>query len=143
MPHTFKRPENLSFPQIYYSFKAKDRDFNEIVDYHVQDLPEEYFERAIDLMVTEFLPDEIMCTAQNIKCEFMNDPNAIEEFRAIYAEFVQKKLALACFQTGGDELVAVNFTVVSSIDDFKDEHKVISCLLQIVCKYSQYQFFTF
>lgn len=120
MSLSFKRPENLSFPQIYYKFKAKDRDSDEIVEYYVQDLPESDFDRAIELIVTDFIPDETLCTAQNV----LSNPKAIDEFRGIWKEMAQEKLSIACFKTGSDELVAVNFLLIKSKDDPKEEMKV-------------------
>jgi hypothetical protein len=124
MPFSFKRPENLSFPQIYYKFQAKDRDSDEIVDYYVQDLPTELYERAIELMVTDFLPDETMGTAQNVQEILKTKPESVEEFRSVWRVFANEKLSLACFKSGSNELVAVNFLLVNSKDDIKDEYKV-------------------
>jgi hypothetical protein len=121
---SFKRPKNLKFPKIYYKFQAKDRDSNEIVDYYVQDLTEEYYERAIELMVTDFLPDETMGIALNVQEILKTKPESVEEFRTIWRMFANEKLSLACFKSGSDELVAVNFLLVTSKDDIKDEYKV-------------------
>lgn len=103
----FQRPEDLEFPQVYYKFNVKDEEF------YVQDLTEEFFESAIELMVKDYLPYENLAIGQNIA----QTPEAVKEFRVIWQEVAQGKLSLACFKADNNELVAVNFLKVTSIDD--------------------------
>jgi hypothetical protein len=132
MSLSFKRPENLTFPQIYYKFKAKDRDSDEIVEYIVQDLPENYFDRAVELFVTDFLCDEALSSALNIA----SNKNAVDEFRVVWKLLLEEKLSIACFKSDSDELVAANVFLIKSKDDPKESMQVnVNIRVLINCKY--------
>jgi GNAT superfamily N-acetyltransferase len=108
---TFKRPESLKIPQVYHKFKAKDKNSDEIVDYQVQDLLEEDFERALDLMVKFYLPDEPFAISMKV-CA---NEEAVEDFRRFWRTILEERFTLACYKS--NELVAVNMLVVCSRDD--------------------------
>lgn len=117
MIRNFQRPENLSFPQVYYTFKAKDCDSDEIVNYIVQDLPEDRADEAVELMVKHFLPDETLCTANGL----LQHPEAVEEFKFFWHEMTKLKFSLVCFREGHEDIVAVNFIIIDSKDDPKED----------------------
>lgn len=55
----WKRTNFEGFPRVYLRFKAKDSDSDELVEYRIQDLPEEKFKDAIDFYTgDQFLRDE-------------------------------------------------------------------------------------
>lgn len=104
----FERPKNLEFPQIYYNFHSKNGE-----EFYVQDLTEEFYESAIELMIEDYLFSENLAVGQKIP----ENPAAVDEFRKIWRKIAEEKLSIACFKTGSNELVAVNFLKVTSIDD--------------------------
>lgn len=117
-----KRPEALEFPQVYYTFKAKDKNSDNIVEYRVQDLPEDLYGETVDFMVKYFLPDETFCSSRNIP----NNPCAIESFRELWHDSLKQKLSIGCFKNdGSDEFVGANVLVLYSKDDPKDDTKVV------------------
>lgn len=117
----FVRPESLEFPIIYYTFKAKSRESDEVIEYRVQDLPDEYFEEALELMRTHFLPDESLCSAKGVPA----DPQATKVFLDFWAYVMKKHLSIACFRNDGDdELISVNCFDVHGKDDPKEDVKV-------------------
>lgn len=59
----WKRSESLEFPKIWHTFKAKDIDSDNLVEYRIQDLPESRFDEAIKMMSTAFCKDEPLCEA--------------------------------------------------------------------------------
>lgn len=119
--YKFKRPENLSFPHVYYSFTAKDKNNDKLVEYRVQDLPEEYYDEAVAFMVSYFIPDETFCSSRDVS----NQPSAVKEMRNFWKAAVSEKLSIACFRTdGSDELVGANVLLVKSKDDPADDAKV-------------------
>lgn len=119
----FKRPEKLSFPQIYYTFKAKDKNSENLIEYRVQDMPEEYFEQALEFMVKYFLPDETFCSSRDIP----NKPSAVAEICEFWRDALKHRLSIACFRNdGSDELVAANVLMVSSKDDPVTDTKIVS-----------------
>jgi GNAT superfamily N-acetyltransferase len=113
----YKRPESLTFPQTYYKFNAKDKNSDKIVEYRVQDLPEEYFEQAVNFMVKYFIPDETLCMSLGIPSKAA----PIKEFSDFWMGALKEKLSIACFKNdGSEELVGANVLLVSSKDDIDD-----------------------
>ncbi|CRK88579.1 CLUMA_CG002402, isoform A [Clunio marinus] len=78
--------------------KAKDKNSDSIVEFRVQDLPEEYFEQAIEFMIKYFVPDETFCTSKDV----MNKPSTLEHFKHFWQNTASEKLSIGCFK--GDEL---------------------------------------
>lgn len=128
MFHTFKRPENFSFPQIYYKFRAKDRDSDEIVNYYVQDLPEDRVEETIDLMVKHFLPDETLCSSIGVP----NSPEDVDGMRILWRELAKEKFSIVCFREGHDDIVSANFIAIHSKDDPKDDIPLVGKAIKTV-----------
>ena len=62
----WQRPENVPFPSIWHRFQAKDTESDEIVNYVVQDLPEDRFEDAVNHMLKYFVHDEPLCKAKGL-----------------------------------------------------------------------------
>ncbi|KAG5684339.1 hypothetical protein PVAND_013574 [Polypedilum vanderplanki] len=115
---TFKRPANLEFPKTYYKFNLKNKTTGEIEKYRVQDLPEDRFEDALDLMVNHFLPDEEI----NISRGLLKSQEGIKEHRELWAEMINQKFSIACFKDdGSNELVGVNVLNVCSKDDIEEK----------------------
>jgi hypothetical protein len=114
----FKRPASLNFPTIYYTFEAKDRESNKVVEYRVQDLPQTDYKEALSMLEHFFLPDEEICVSRGL----LRSPVGIKEVTAFWSEMLNERLSIACFRKDeSNELVAINVFVVSSKDDPKDE----------------------
>lgn len=128
----FKRPEDAAYPQVYYRFKAKDKNSENIVEYRVQDLPEEYFKQAAKFMLEKFLPFETICLVVNAH---LNQAFCDQIFE-FWMEQLAEKLSIACFKDDGSkELVAVNVLVVKSQDDEKvDAVDAVSCRAEMFTK---------
>lgn len=127
--YKFKRPENLSFPQVYYKFKAKNKNSDEIVEYRVQDLPEEYYEQAIDFLVKYFLPDETFCSSRDIH----KKTNGVKAFRRFWEKALEEKISIACFKNDqSGELVGANVLIVNSKDDLEGDTKEVCRWLDVV-----------
>lgn len=105
----FERPKNLEFPKVYHTFQAKDVDSDNLVTYRVQDLPEEYYEKALELMKNYQLPEETLAASKKL----VESEDALEICKAFIGGVFMEKLSLACFKDGCDELVAVNVMVVN------------------------------
>lgn len=52
------RPQTTEYPKIWKTFFAPDLNSEKIVEYRIQDLPENRFEDAIKHMVSNYLKDE-------------------------------------------------------------------------------------
>lgn len=72
------RPANVPYPSVWHTFRAKDVDSDQLVNYVVQDLPEERFEEAIGHMLGIFIHDEPTCEA---KSEYSASRMVIQELQ--------------------------------------------------------------
>lgn len=52
------RPSTIEYPKVWRTFKARDLDSDELIEYRIQDLPESRFDDAVDHMKKCFLHDE-------------------------------------------------------------------------------------
>ncbi|XP_059619201.1 uncharacterized protein LOC132263452 [Phlebotomus argentipes] len=111
-PIKWKRSSDVPFPSVWHRFSAKDPKSGETVQFRIQDLPEERYGEAIDMMVEHFLRDEPMCKSRNC----VDDPRAIADFRQMWQKVVQDKLCLVCFREDSDEIVGMNFLKVTQKD---------------------------
>jgi hypothetical protein len=110
----FARPEKLNFPLVYHEFRSKK---DETIKFKVQDLPEEYYEDAIDLLAKHFLPEETFCVAKNVH----EDEEVQLITKEFYREIFKKKLSVGCFCESSKDLIAVNIMDTKSNDDEKIE----------------------
>jgi hypothetical protein len=115
----FIRPAHLEFPKVYHTFLARDKDSDELVEYRVQDLPEEYFEKSMELLFSDFIPDETFALATDT----LKKPEMFPDFRKLWHGIYHQRLSLGCFKNGSDELIGVNNLIVSGRND-NEEHNV-------------------
>lgn len=55
----WKRQNFDGFPHVYMRFKARDTDRDDLVEYRIQDLPEDRFEDAVNFMLgDQYLREE-------------------------------------------------------------------------------------
>ena len=118
-----KRPDKSVFPQVYHTFKAKDLNSDNIAEYRVQDLPEEYYEQTVDFMVKYFLPDEPISASRDLS----NKPCAIKAFRELWHKTLKQKLSIGCFKNDGtNEFVGANMLLIYSKDDPEDKSEEVN-----------------
>lgn len=67
MTKHWERPSSVPFPSVWHTFKAKDLETENLIEYRVQDMPEEYHKKALELMEFDFLRDEAMCSSTGEK----------------------------------------------------------------------------
>lgn len=121
----FKRPENLEFPQVFHTFTAKGKNIDEVIEYRVQDLPEDSYDQAVDFMVEYYLPDETLTSSRDVA----NKPSAIEAFREFWHDTLKQKISIACFRNeGSDELIGVNVLTISNKNDPEFDLNQVSCI---------------
>ncbi|KAG5684449.1 hypothetical protein PVAND_013683 [Polypedilum vanderplanki] len=105
----FQRPVDLPFPLVYHTFLAKDKESDEIVEYRIQDLLEEGFEQAIELMARDYSPEETFSRCRGI----VIDPSAFEEIHGFWRESLKEKISVACYKNDeSGDLVGVNILAV-------------------------------
>lgn len=109
----FVRPENLIFPTTYREFSSvKDGEENK---FQIQEVPEESFDEAIDLLDKYFFAEETVHVSKKIAESEEKRGNS----KQLYREVLSDKLSIGCFNENSGELVAVNVMAVSSKDDEK------------------------
>lgn len=57
---SWKKDPRIAYPKTWLSFKAKDLDSDNLVEYMIRDLTGDRFEEAFKLMAYEFLKNEPM-----------------------------------------------------------------------------------
>jgi hypothetical protein len=124
----FKRPENIPFPQVYHTFKARDKDTEKLIEYRIQDLPEEFFDKAIEMYATQFLPDEPMCTAKKLSGNVIGTKSICD----VWLATLKCHYSLVCFRNdGSNEIVGMNVLQVYSKNDAKEHVEVRTHLASV------------
>lgn len=59
----WKRPFSVYYPKVWHTFKAKDVNSDDIVEYRIEDLTEAKYDDALAMMVEYFCRDEPTCQA--------------------------------------------------------------------------------
>lgn len=124
---SWKRPENIAHPQVWIRFMAPDSDQNgKLVEYRVQDLPEERFADAIDFMSGYYLESSPMISSTDISL----DTAAVQEFKDGSWFVVNQKMTLVCFKENSDEIVGLNFLIVFNKAESHDPPNVSFSFLE-------------
>lgn len=147
IPLKWQRPDTVEYPKVWRIFQARDLDSNNLVEYHIQDLPESLFEAATEHMLENFLRDEPMneCLGKGfifvltyvhskrfLETDFFeirlnipgahDDPLHAADTRFAHRSLLPQKATLACFRAGSNEIVGVCFGfVLSKGENFFEE----------------------
>ena len=113
LPLKWSRPANVPYPNVWLRFKAKDLDSDELVEYRIQDVPEDQIEEAIERLTEFYIPDEPLCKTTDSD----KDPKYIRDFQESWRAQAAQRMVLACYKEGSDEILGVNLTYVASKDD--------------------------
>lgn len=54
----WKRPKTTEYPKVWHTFKARDLDSDELVEYRIQDLPLDRLDEIIEFMFNNYIVDE-------------------------------------------------------------------------------------
>jgi hypothetical protein len=101
---SFARPVDLSFPQVYGTFQALNKAGDGVIEYQIRDLPEQLFEKSLEILAADFATEETVCVAKNLTA----NPAALNEVCYIWYETMRDGLSLGCFANdGSDELAGV------------------------------------
>lgn len=112
----FSRPANLSFPQTYHTFEAKNKAGDATIEYQIRELSQDFYEKALEILATDFATEETLCVAKNIT----GNPMAFNEICYFWHELMKEKISVGCF-TNDNELVGVAVMTVECSDD-GDQH---------------------
>lgn len=113
MIFNWSRPTNIPYPKVWLKFKAKDVLTDVLVEYTVEDLPEERFDEAIEIMAEGFLADVPLVKLKN----GANDTEYVDDVTRIWKGIVQQKMCHVCFKESSQEIVGLKMNYLSSKDD--------------------------
>lgn len=109
----FKRVEGSLYPSLHRTFKAYGLSNNELVEYYIQDLTEEHFDKAIELIFKYHTPEETFQKAIKLS----EKDYGIELLKYFYRSVLEEKVSLACFASESHEMVALNMLTVETNDN--------------------------
>lgn len=125
----WKRPSTIEHPKVWHTFKARDLDSDEFVEYRIQDLPLDRIDYAFEHMAANYNQDEPIAQAlgntfwaflsqyeYNESIKFLKGGgkqlNHLEDYRTAWRPMVEQKVPLVCFKEGCDEIVGINMLFV-------------------------------
>lgn len=100
----WKRPESLEFPKVYRKFQATDLNSDKLIEYRIQELPEDRFNDGVEFLIKYYCPDEPMLQCKGAA----QDPEFIEDISNFFRHTFKKKITIACFKDGSDEILGMN-----------------------------------
>lgn len=129
MIYSWSRPLNIEYPNIYATFHALNCDDdgkNELIKYHIQDLPEDRYADAVAIIRDKHLIDEPMKSSKGVR----DCPVSVQEMVEYLWNLLHQKISLVCFKEGSDEIVSVNILGVMTEAENNKTYNV-SCLTLI------------
>lgn len=105
MVYSWSRPENIDFPQTYSRFQALDSDsVDKLVGYRIEDLQEDRFEDAVNIIRDKHLIDEPMKSSKGVR----DCPISVQEMIENLWNMLKQNISLVCYKDGSTEMIAVN-----------------------------------
>jgi hypothetical protein len=109
----WSRPKSVPFPKIWRKCSGlKMMDNGKVLNFTIQDLPEDRHEDIIDFMTTHFLRDEQTL----ISVRLLEDPVSLLELQKLWRDLLKQNMALVAF-----------------VDNEKDEHRPRIAGCNITC----------
>lgn len=109
-------------PKVYKTFKAKDKNSENFIEYKIQDLPATQYDEAIKI-IYDTIRDEPLSVSRRI----FDNEDTMKEKEKVWRNMLNKGLSIGCFNENG-ELVGLN---VLSIDSKDDEIRIEVCNLKV------------
>lgn len=114
------RPTNIPYPNVWLTFEAPGEN-GDLVQYRIQDLPEDRFEDGIQHMLTNFMLDEPVSHARNMA----SDEQSVIDHTNLWRHVIfDEKMSLVCFREGSDEIIGMNVLYIDKKSDLVDLSEV-------------------
>lgn len=115
MKYFWERPltDSQPYPLIYSVFDASDSKNNKLT-FRVEDLSEDRFEEAIELMRKNYLAVDPMLKSKGI----LNDDISVMEIVDDWMAILKQKISIACYKEDSNEIIGVSFLSVMSEKEF-------------------------
>lgn len=114
------RSNDIPYPNVWVSFKAKDVDSENLVEYRIQDVTEDDFEAVYENMKAFFFHDEPL----NAGCALIEDKLAHKEIYEDWKRVIRQRLSLVCYKEGTNEVVGCSLLRIKIKGLKYDEPKV-------------------
>ncbi|XP_055684402.1 uncharacterized protein LOC129790738 isoform X2 [Lutzomyia longipalpis] len=118
----WERPENIAFPQVWGRFSAKDPESGGIANYRIEDLTEDRYDEAVNLLVEYLLPEEPMNCSLGIVC-YKDNSNEICGLNLLEI-FFQAEDGIQQNQLENKRKIAVVFEILKKKADVYNRYKV-------------------
>lgn len=107
---------------VYHTFKAKDKNSDNLVEYYVTEFPLSRLDEGVQYMVQNFFEHEVMGKTRRIK----SDRVAVDEISQMWRHYLREKpmYSIACFKKGCDDIIAMNVLTVKSKNEKEDDAPV-------------------
>lgn len=109
----WKRPDSAEYPKIWHTFKARDIDSDNLVEYRIQDLPMDRTDDLFEHMLATFIADEPIGHVLGGE----NDAEYFEDFKRIRRPAIEQRVTLVCFKEGSTEIVGANVIYIRTKED--------------------------
>lgn len=113
---SWKRSVDIEFPKIWGRFRARDQD-GLMVNYRIQDLPEDRFHEAIYLLQRHHMESEVL----RVK-KIRDDPDSFREITEKWLQCLKQNITLVCFKESSDAIVGLNVLGVVTQSESSQPH---------------------
>lgn len=100
----FERPKGLQGPMVYSTFQVKSKISDEVEEFLVQDLTENYFDEAVKILVDNHARGAVFHTA----AKTLSSECGIRRANQMYLNVFKEKISLICLKIDTMEVVGVN-----------------------------------
>lgn len=126
------RPDKPAVPTVYYTFRAKDADSDQLVTYRVEDLTEDRYDDMIQHYRDNFLDDEPFCENRKVS----SHEDALAEITMFWNWCFTQRTTIVCYKEGSDEIVGANLLHVKTPE--KEDWQLESQQLRDIVQTNEY-----
>ncbi|KAJ6642167.1 hypothetical protein Bhyg_07114 [Pseudolycoriella hygida] len=100
----FERPNGMQGPMVYSTFQIKSKHSDEVEEFLIQDLTENYFDEAVNIIVE----NHAKCAVFHQAAKTLLSESGIRRVNEMYLNVFKEKISLVCLKMDTMEIVAVN-----------------------------------
>lgn len=109
----WKRPESADYPKVWHTFKARDLNSDNLVEYRIQDLPLNRVDDLYKHLLMFFVPDE----PTGLALGYQEDPYSTDDWTRLWQSIVAERTPIVCFKEGSNEIIGANVVYIKSKGD--------------------------
>lgn len=100
---SWRRPSSAEQSLIYSIFEASDV-FGEKCTYKIEDLSEDKFESALEILRENFIENDPMMSSKMV----INDLLSVEEIIEYWRKLLKQKISIVCYREGSCDIVGLS-----------------------------------